>query len=591
VITQRASVRRGPGFAYDVITTLSREDELIVSGVSEDDAWYQVVIGGVAGTGWVSAENVTISGNTNIPVVILPTNTPTPTDTPTTTPTNTATPTETPTATPTATPTNTPTPTETPVVADPALFVPTEFSRVALNALNVSLEYPTNWTPPIYFDSLGYVSLHPLPDLDNDVYPWIRIARGTPQEMLDRRLTGDISSPAAAVEHTSGLVTGAPSLVDDFALSTFVLNTQTASHDGWAWVIVIGENDWVYIIAQVPRGDYTGDFVRDALDRMVRSLEIDGVPLEGGPAPSVDPALFVPDRFRPVTLETVGLSLDYPANWLDPWNFGTTYFMAPVDSDDPLSNEYPQIALARGTPGDLVSAGMTTSSEDLVSAVENPFGAEFSGQSEVDTTLNFPARRIDLRETDLHLWTWVIELGPDDWLHIIVLAPTGDLDEAFAADVLFPMLESMRIDGRPLVRGAQVIAGPDNTLELTELPIQLGESVLDRFDTNANDWRFANIIDGQLVIEAPELDFLRWAFPFTLLEGDPAFYAQATGQLISDTNYYQTAHQRHQLLPVRAGLPRRRWQQLLLLHHRSQPAICPVQHRRLRVRRTHPAHH
>jgi hypothetical protein len=74
---------------------------------------------------------------------------------------------------------------------------------------------------------------------------------------------------------------------------------------------------------------------------------------------------------------------------------------------------------------------------------------------------------------------------------------------------------------------------------LSQLPIQLGTPVLDRFDDNSNDWRFANIVDGQLVMETPELDFLRWSFPFNLLEGDAAYYAQVVGQLTSNTDHYQ----------------------------------------------------
>ena len=96
-------MRRGPGFEYDVIATLSREDEVIVVGVSEDGDWYQVVGGGIPGTGWVSAEIVRISGNPNIPVVALPTATLTPSLTPE--PTDTPAPSDMPTATRTPAPT------------------------------------------------------------------------------------------------------------------------------------------------------------------------------------------------------------------------------------------------------------------------------------------------------------------------------------------------------------------------------------------------------------------------------------------------------------------------------------------------------
>jgi len=374
VLTERAAVRRGPGFDYEAVSTLNREEEVIVVGVSEDGGWYQVVIGGVFGTGWVSAETVRISGNLNIPVIVLPTATYTPSATPTDTPTATATftATPTPTATPSPSPTVTPTLTETPTPA------------------------------------------------------------------------------------------------------------------------------------------------------------------------SVDPALFVPETFRTVTLDVLGLTLQYPTSWPDPFNIGALYFIAPVDSDHPLSNSYPSMTIARGSPQQLLGAGTTSDVSSPVNAVEHPLGADFSGLSSPSDEFAFPAWTLDLSEAGGHLWSWLVEITPDDWLHITVLAPAGDLDGPFGETVLLPMIRSIEIDGQPLVASAPPgTPEPQNTLRLTATPFQAGSLVLDSFDTNENDWRFASIMDGQLIVEAPELDFLRWAFPFPLIEGDPAYYAQVTGTLISDTNYYE----------------------------------------------------
>ncbi len=368
VLTERAVVRRGPGFDYEAVSALNREEEVIVVGVSQDGDWYQVVIGGIVGTGWVSAETVRISGNLNIPVVVLPTATYTPSATPTDTPTDTPAPTD----TPSPTPTLTPSPTDTPA------------------------------------------------------------------------------------------------------------------------------------------------------------------PL------TVDPALFVPETFRAVTLDALGLTLQYPTSWPDPFNIGALYFMAPVDSGHPLSGKYPSMTIARGSPQQLLGAGTTSDVSSPVNAVEHPLGADFSGLSAPSDEFAFPAWTLDLSEAGSHLWSWLVELSADDWLHITVLAPAGDLDGLFGETVLLPMIRSIEVDGQPLV--ASVPPGtpePQNTLRLSAPPLQVGQAVLDSFDTNENDWRFANIIDGQLIVEAPELDFLRWAFPYPLLEGDPAFYAQVTGTLISDTNYYQ----------------------------------------------------
>jgi serine/threonine-protein kinase len=374
VLTERANVRRGPGFDYEVVSTLNREEEVIVVGVSEDGGWYQVVIGGVMGTGWVSAETVRISGNLNVPVIVLPTATYTPSATPTDTPTATATFT----ATPAPTDTPTPSPTATPTLTD---------------------------------------------------------------------------TPAPA---------------------------------------------------------------------------------------SVDPAIFVPTTFRRLSLDAINLTWQYPSAWPDPVNFGLTYLASPVEAGSPLSSAYPAITIVRGSPQQLLSAGTTSDVSSPASAVEHPLGADFSGLSAVSDDFVYPAWTLDLREGGSHLWSWLVQIAPDDWLHLIVLAPAGDLDTSFGETVLLPMVRSIEVDGQPLVVSAP--AGtpvPQNTLRLSAPPLQVGQAVLDGFDTNENDWRFANIIDGQLIVEAPELDFLRWSFPYPLLEGDPAYYAQVTGTLISATNYYQ----------------------------------------------------
>ncbi len=327
VLSERVNVRSGPGQDFPVITTLTRDTDAIVVGVSEDGGWYQVVGAGIPGSGWVSAEVVQISGNMNISVVVWPTNTPLPTDTPTLTPTPSDTP----------TPTLSPTPTEVPI--DPALFVPAQFEKVSLSALGLAIDYPTNWASPSYLDNLGYVSMHPTSDLQSDLYPWIRISRGTPDEIEQRNFTTDISSPGAAIENTVGMISGAHRTVDGLAFPTVTLNTQTSTRDNWAWVIEVSPQDWIYIIVYAPVNDLDARLGTDVLDRMLRSLVIDGTLITSAPvtptptaSAGVDPAVFVPTDLASVSLDTIGLTLDYPTNWPDPQVLGRLYFMAPVDS-------------------------------------------------------------------------------------------------------------------------------------------------------------------------------------------------------------------------------------------------------------------
>ncbi len=178
---------------------------------------------------------------------------------------------------------------------------------------------------------------------------------------------------------------------------------------------------------------------------------------------------------------------------------------------------------------------MTTDTSSFTAAAEHPFGTDFSGLSEVDSSFNVMVRKIDITQEGLHMWTWLAEIGPSDWLQIIVLCQDGEYDDAFGEQVLIPMVQSIQVDGTPIYGAVE----PQNTTHLTALPLDIGTPVLDRFNDNSNDWRFASIVDGQLIVDAQGLDTLRWAFSNPLLNGDPAFYAQAKGTLVSDTNYYQ----------------------------------------------------
>ncbi|MBZ0287224.1 MAG: SH3 domain-containing protein [Anaerolineae bacterium] len=109
------SVRGGPGSSYPVVGTLEANDQLEITGISEDGSWYQVELSD--GTpGWLASSSavVTTVGNiAGVPIALEPTNTPTDTPAATDTPTATLTPSPTETATQTPTPTETTTPTAT----------------------------------------------------------------------------------------------------------------------------------------------------------------------------------------------------------------------------------------------------------------------------------------------------------------------------------------------------------------------------------------------------------------------------------------------------------------------------------------------
>jgi hypothetical protein len=89
------NIRSGPGLAYPVVAVLAAGQSAEITGLSPDQAWWQIKVAGVATErGWVAASYVTAQNTDNVPVV-LPSS-----DPPTTTPAPSAT------ATPISTPTS-----------------------------------------------------------------------------------------------------------------------------------------------------------------------------------------------------------------------------------------------------------------------------------------------------------------------------------------------------------------------------------------------------------------------------------------------------------------------------------------------------
>jgi serine/threonine-protein kinase len=137
------TARIGPDSRYPVAGTLVAGDRLDIIGISEDGAWYQIIL--PDGTrGWIvaSASLVGTAGDLlSVPIALAPTDTPTHTATPTPTPT--ATPTATHTPTPTATPTATPTPTPTATATPTPTFTPTPTATPTLTPTPTATDTPT----------------------------------------------------------------------------------------------------------------------------------------------------------------------------------------------------------------------------------------------------------------------------------------------------------------------------------------------------------------------------------------------------------------------------------------------------------------
>jgi uncharacterized protein YraI len=104
------NVRRGPGLAYNIVTTLPKDTVAPIMGRNTTGSWWRLDLEtGTRSEYWVADDVVDAACTADVPVVATPVPpTPTPTATPTSTPTPTATPTATPTFTPTPTPTGDP---------------------------------------------------------------------------------------------------------------------------------------------------------------------------------------------------------------------------------------------------------------------------------------------------------------------------------------------------------------------------------------------------------------------------------------------------------------------------------------------------
>jgi len=590
VLSQRLSVRTSPDANSGAIATLDRDTEVIVIGVSEDGNWYQIAVPG-AGAGWVPAELVRISGNPNIPVIVLPTATPTPTatDTATATPTATQTPEPPPTLTPV--PTAVPLPTAT---IDSRLYVPTAYTRATVPELGLSFEYPTTWASIFYSPVLGYASLKPQQDVDFERYPWVRIARGAPEFLLEKDFTEDISSPGAAVE--SMFVTDSIhtlSTANTYPIYEVMIPTPQTRY--WGAIIVVGDADWVMIRASVPTLTALDDeFMGQTLFRIVSSLQIDGVPLVRTgtaasptpipsppamptalpaasptvppsptlvPSPTALPAtpsteitsdLFAPPAFRRGSLPILHITLDLPSAWVEPQRLGATYILRPVGADHPLRAAYPAVVIARGHPDALRQAQTTTDPSSPEAALEHTLGLPLTGLVRPSNAYTVPALEVRYEEAERLIWSLMLVLGENDWLHVIAIVPRNNFTTSFMERSLPPIIQGMAVDGVPIIRAPEEptptpaappplrpTLTPAAPSVITEPPIALGTPVLDRFGDEAREWMFADEIGEELILAAPELDLVRWAMLPELPADRPAYYFQATVRLVSETDFYR----------------------------------------------------
>ena len=265
--------------------------------------------------------------------------------------------------------------------------------------------------------------------------------------------------------------------------------------------------------------------VDDACPDQPGPVALDGCPPDAD-SPFV-PELFVPQDFREVTLRTLGITLPYPATWANPSSLGLIHTMQPVAGVE--DDRYPLLGIVRGTPEQLRFLEITPDISGPLAALQSSIEGTGAGEIREVSDFNFPAYTVEWVESDEHVWVWLVVLAPDDWVFFQAWAPPGEYDADFASEVLAPMLHGMTIDGTPLVSQVQEVA-------LFGIPLRLADPVLDRFDTNENDWQYGLVEGDVLRMENMTRDLIRWTFPAGLITPGPAFFAQVTGTIENQTN-------------------------------------------------------
>ncbi|MCB9455542.1 MAG: protein kinase [Anaerolineaceae bacterium] len=241
-------LRGGPGLNYPQVGSLVLGEQLDIAGISEDGAWYQVLM--VDGSlGWMAVSQSDTYGNiAAVPIALAPTNTPTNTATPTNTvtPTNTSTPTDT--ATPTPTSTDTPTSTATPTATPTATATSTPTATATQTATFAFTATPTNTITPFPTNTPTRPALVSCPGaLPSQLYPG---AAGFVRDE-DRRAVNVRSGPGVdreridqiQVNETFTVIDG-PTCRDN--LAWFHIRYGGGALDGW-----IAEGDDYYFVAPV----------------------------------------------------------------------------------------------------------------------------------------------------------------------------------------------------------------------------------------------------------------------------------------------------------------------------------------------------
>lgn len=398
-----------------------------------------------------------IPSNTATPI---PTDTSVPTDTPSATPTFTLTataiPTETSTPTPTFTSTVTLPPSETPIPTNTPFVPPQEFTTYTSKELHLSLDYPVEWSEPVYDEPFLLIG----PNGTTEVLPAAAITRGSPDYFADELGVPDVSSPQVLLETIFQAEDHAEvSKVSGYSYPAYELITSDDEIAIRGLLFVVNDNDWIFFIgAAYP--EVFDLFSETTFQQMATSVVAESIEPTATPSPipsnTPRPTSTLPPTWTPTATavpilgetyedEDAGFAFSYPEG--AEVSVGENEVTVAAE----VQNVSGEIYFVRGRPEELSEQGIICESRDPVEAlrcVNSAVEPTYTGRYEkFGSPAWFTVQNVETDGQINAVVSYVVAAGPE-WIFIRLTAPASDYTTA-NLQLFQPILDSVFIEVQP----------------------------------------------------------------------------------------------------------------------------------------------
>lgn len=398
-----------------------------------------------------------IPSNTATPI---PTDTPVPTDTPSATPTftlsATAIPTDTSTPIPTFTPTATLLPSETPIPTNTPFVPPQEFTTYTSEELHLSLDYPVEWSEPVYEEPFLLIG----PDGTTEVLPAAAITRGSPDYFADELGVPDVSSPQAFLETIVQAEDNAEvSKVSGYSYPAFELITSDDEIVIRGLLFVVSDNDWIFFLGAA-NPEIFDLFSETTFQQMATSVVAESIEPTATPSPiptnTPRPTATLPPTWTPTATpvpilgetyedEDAGFAFSYPEG--AEVSVGENEVTVAAE----VQNVPGEIYFVRGRPEELSEQGIICESRDPVEAlrcVNSAVEPTYTGRYEkFGSPAWFTVQNVEANGQINAVVSYVVAAGPE-WIFIRLTAPASDYTTA-NLQLFQPILDSVFIEVQP----------------------------------------------------------------------------------------------------------------------------------------------